>query len=62
MNEPANVWITWPPFVWLPAVLVPVALLGHLLLFRRLRVERADYFPSRKGTATVASEGALNVS
>jgi hypothetical protein len=39
MNEPANVWITQAPFVWLPAVFVPVALAGHLVIFRRLRME-----------------------
>ena len=35
-SEPANVWITRFPFVWLPAFLVPVALLGHLLVLRWL--------------------------
>lgn len=41
-NEPANVWITRPPFVWLPAFLVPVALAGHLLIFRKLRRRQGD--------------------
>jgi len=36
-NEPANVWITHAPFVWLPELLVPFALIGHLMIFRRLR-------------------------
>jgi hypothetical protein len=31
-----NVWVTYPPFVWLPAVMVLVALGGHLLIFRAL--------------------------
>ena len=31
-----NVWVTYPPFVWLPGVLVPAALLGHLLVWRKL--------------------------
>jgi hypothetical protein len=35
-NEPANVWITKAPWVWLPTVMVPLALLGHILVFRRL--------------------------
>jgi hypothetical protein len=35
-NEPSNVWVTHAPWVWLPAVLVLAALLGHLLVFRRL--------------------------
>jgi hypothetical protein len=39
MNEPANVWITRAPFVWLVAVLVPAALAGHIVIFRRLRME-----------------------
>lgn len=31
-----NTWIADAPFVWLPCVLVPAALLGHLLLWRKL--------------------------
>ena len=31
-----NTWVTYFPFVWLPAGLVSSALLGHLLLWRRL--------------------------
>jgi len=38
-NEPANVWIARAPFVWLPAVFVLAALAGHLVIFRRLRME-----------------------
>jgi hypothetical protein len=32
-----NVFVFYPPFVWLPAVLVLAALAGHLLIFRALR-------------------------
>ena len=39
LNEPANVWITRAPFVWLPSVLVLTAFLGHIVVFRRLRAE-----------------------
>lgn len=31
-----NTWIFFAPYVWLPAVLVASALLGHALIFRRL--------------------------
>ncbi|MFN8060389.1 MAG: hypothetical protein U0Q12_14640 [Vicinamibacterales bacterium] len=41
-NEPANVWITAMPWVWLPAVMVFGALLGHVLVFRRLRASRLN--------------------
>ena len=36
--EPAhlNTWIAYFPFVWLPSGLVPAAVLGHALLWRRL--------------------------
>ena len=30
-------FVTYPPFVWLPAVMVLAALAGHLLIFRALR-------------------------
>jgi hypothetical protein len=33
-NAPANTWVTHAPFVWLPAVLVMTALLGHVLVLR----------------------------
>jgi hypothetical protein len=36
-DERPNVWVTYPPFVWLPAVMVLAALAGHLLIFRALR-------------------------
>jgi hypothetical protein len=39
-NEPANVWVTRAPWVWLPSVMVLAALLGHIVVFRRLRAER----------------------
>lgn len=31
-----NVFVMYPPFVWLPAVMVLAALAGHLLIFRAL--------------------------
>jgi len=39
LNEPANVWITYAPWVWLPAVFVFAAIAGHIVVFRRLRQE-----------------------
>jgi hypothetical protein len=43
MNEPANVWITRAPWVWLPAVMVLAAVMGHALVFRWLALgERAS--------------------
>jgi len=36
---PGHQWITHWPWVWLPAWLMPLALLGHLLVFRRLLAE-----------------------
>jgi len=32
-----NTWVTHPPFVWLPTVMVLAALTGHLIVFRALR-------------------------
>jgi hypothetical protein len=38
-GEPANVWITRAPWVWLPMVFVLGAIVGHILVARRLRIE-----------------------
>jgi hypothetical protein len=40
-NEPANVWVTQAPWVWLPAVMVLAAILGHILMLRRLKARRS---------------------
>ncbi|HEX4467931.1 MAG TPA: hypothetical protein VH080_00255, partial [Gemmatimonadaceae bacterium] len=39
MNEPANLWITRAPWVWLPTVLVVAALCGHVVVYRRLAID-----------------------
>jgi hypothetical protein len=39
-DEQLNVWVTYPPFVWLPAVMVLAALAGHLVIFRAVRSAR----------------------
>ena len=33
-----NTWVMYMPFVWLPAVMVLAALLGHLIVFQALRM------------------------
>lgn len=38
-NEPANEWIAHAPWVWLPTVFVVAAIIGHILVFRRIRLE-----------------------
>ena len=56
-NDPANVWITQAPWVWLPAVDVLAAVLGHVLVYRRLRYE------ARNGArAPVAATPTLGIS
>ena len=39
-DDQLNIWVTYPPFVWLPAVMVLAALAGHLIVFRALRRQR----------------------
>ena len=39
-DEQLNTFITYPPFVWLPAVLVTAALTGHILVWRWLSEQR----------------------
>jgi hypothetical protein len=39
-DDHLNVWVTYVPYVWLPAVMVLVALAGHLLIFRALQLQR----------------------
>jgi hypothetical protein len=39
-DDRLNTFVTYPPFVWLPAVMVTAALMGHVLVLRKLRLER----------------------
>jgi hypothetical protein len=41
-----NTFVTYPPFVWLPAILVTAALMGHILVWRWLS-ERLGLKPAR---------------
>lgn len=36
-DDRLNTFVAYPPFVWLPAVLVTAALMGHILVWRKLR-------------------------
>jgi hypothetical protein len=40
-DDQVNTFVTYPPFVWLPAVLVTAALTGHILVWRKLAFERS---------------------
>jgi len=42
-DEHLNVWVTYLPFVWLPAVMVTAALAGHLVIFRALAGARKPH-------------------
>jgi hypothetical protein len=39
-DERLNTFVAYPPFVWLPAVLVTAALMGHVLVWRKLAIRR----------------------
>jgi hypothetical protein len=39
-DDRANVFVTYTPFVWLPAVMVLAALAGHLIIFRALSARK----------------------
>jgi hypothetical protein len=38
--RPDNTWVASFPYVWLPSLLVPAALLGHIVIFRKLATKR----------------------
>jgi hypothetical protein len=38
-DDRLNTFVAYPPFVWLPAVLVTAALMGHVLVWRKLSQE-----------------------
>jgi hypothetical protein len=46
-NDRLNVFVTYPPFVWLPASLVPTALMGHVLVWRWLSSGARAMAPTR---------------
>jgi len=45
-----NTWIAYPPYIWLPGVLVPAALFGHILTWRKL-ARTSDGGPRTRRTA-----------
>jgi hypothetical protein len=58
-SEPANVWIAHAPWVWLPSVFVLAAIVGHIVVYRRIRVElRSRVGDARSGEGSAALAGA----
>ncbi len=45
--RPDNIWVASFPYVWLPSILVTAALLGHIIVFRKLATKR---IPPRTAT------------
>ena len=44
-DDHLNVWVTYPPFVWLPAVMVLAALAGHLVIFQSAGISNGHERP-----------------
>ncbi len=40
--DKVNTWVTHAPFVWLPGLLVQIALFGHILVWRKLNATAAE--------------------
>jgi hypothetical protein len=38
-NDQVNIWVAFVPFVWLPTILVAFAIIGHIVIYRRLKIE-----------------------
>jgi len=51
-NEPANEWIAHAPWVWLPSVFVVAAIIGHVVVFRRLREGQLSAISHQPSAAT----------
>jgi hypothetical protein len=58
-NEPANEWIAHAPWVWLPTVFVVAAIIGHVLVFRRLRYE-ASLLNAHEAREAVSPRAAIS--
>lgn len=41
-SDKVNTWVTHAPFVWLPGLLVQIALLAHILVWRKLRASAGE--------------------
>ena len=54
-NDPVNVWVTQAPWIWLPTLLVPIALVGHIVIFRRLKLEGGAATTTARAAATPAA-------
>jgi hypothetical protein len=58
-NEPANEWIAHAPWVWLPSVYVVAAIIGHVVVLRRLRYE-SRLATRREASAAVAPSAVVS--
>lgn len=54
-TAPPNVWITAPPYIWLPTVMVAFAMLGHIVVFRAVRLNARGHLANRSESPHAAS-------
>ena len=40
-TQPPNTWVTTAPYIWLPAVMVALAIIGHIVVYRALKAHSA---------------------
>ena len=52
-TPPPNTWVTIAPYVWLPTVLVALAILGHIVVYRALRHANATMQAPLAATAAI---------
>jgi hypothetical protein len=58
-SDRMNTWVTYAPFVWLPGMLVPIALFLHLLLWRKLRMQFGQYVGELPAEGSKTSHGRI---
>lgn len=56
-DDRLNVFVTYPPFVWLPAVMVLAAMAGHVLVLRALRIGHDRQRAAADPPVPVGSDG-----
>jgi hypothetical protein len=53
-TQPPNTWVSTAPYIWLPAVMVALAIMGHIVVYRALKA-RSGATPSAVAVAAAAS-------
>jgi hypothetical protein len=55
-TQPPNTWVSTAPYIWLPAVMVALAIMGHIVVYRALKLQGMFAYAASTARSTAGTD------